>query len=316
MSDKKKHLRPSNLLLGIILMIIHAATLSAVYIIGKKLGKSISGDQIAFLYKAGVLICTLPLLTKGGILNNLKTHRIKLHIVRAFFSLAATICFYRGLIKVPVLDATAITFLEPIIALISGIIYFKESFKISKVVSVGLCFIGTIFIIQPGFKIFNSSYFYLFGALIFWALNNLTMKLLGKTERTVTTIFYVSFLSTIMAFPLAISKSWAGFSTDYVKFVLLMTLFHLLHTICFFRALKLAELSQVMPFDYTRLFFTGLLGYVFLGETPTKLSAIGYFFIALGGILLIYFETKKRGWSRASEEKFLESQGKLPGEGS
>jgi S-adenosylmethionine uptake transporter len=201
MSDKKKHLQPSNLLLGIILMVIHAATLSAVYVIGKRLGKSLSGDQIAFLYKAGVLICTIPLLTKGGIMNNLKTNRLKLHGLRAVFSLAATICFYRGLLQVPALDATAITFLEPIIALVAGIIYFKESIKISKITSIIFCFTGTLLIIQPGFKTFNSSYFYLFGALIFWALNNLTMKMLGKTERTVTTLFYVSFLSTLLAFP-------------------------------------------------------------------------------------------------------------------
>ena len=74
MHSKKKYLQPSQLSMGIILMIIHAIALSSVYIIGKTLGKVISSDQIAFLYKAGVLVYTIPLMLKGGVMNKLKTN--------------------------------------------------------------------------------------------------------------------------------------------------------------------------------------------------------------------------------------------------
>lgn len=303
MSNKKK--QPSNLLLGIILMVLHAASMSAVYVIAKRLGKNISGDQIAFLYKFGVLICSLPLLFKGGLMYNLHTNKIWLHMMRAGFSLAGTICFYRGLLHVPAIDAAAITLLEPMIALLAGVIYFKENISVTKIGLVVLCFSGALFIIQPGFDSFNKSYIYLFAALIFWAMNNLTMKVLGKTERTTTTLFYVSLFSTIFALPIAMRHSWEVFNVSYLKYVFVMTIFHMTHMICFFRALKLTDMSAVMPFDYTRLFFTGILGYVFLNESPNKLSLIGYILIAAGGTLLIFYETRKRGWSKASEEKFI-----------
>ena len=144
MSSKKKPI--SNALLGIILMIIHAAAMSVIYIVGKKLGKVISGDQIAFLYKFGVLVCTIPLVLKDGVKKVLHTKKIKLHILRAIFSLLATICFYRGLLRVPALDATASSFIEPIIALLVGVIYFKESISTIKILLVGLCLVGVLFV--------------------------------------------------------------------------------------------------------------------------------------------------------------------------
>jgi S-adenosylmethionine uptake transporter len=291
MSSKKKPI--SNGLLGIIFMIIHAAAMSAVYITGKQLGKVISGDQIAFLYKFGVLICTIPLVLKDGVKKVLKTEKIKLHILRAIFSLLATICFYRGLLRVPALDATAITFIEPIIALLVGVIYFKESISTVKIFLVSLCFTGVLFVFKPGFD-FNRYYFFLIGALIFWAMNNLSIKILGKTEKTITTLFYVSLFTTIFAFPIAMRHSWSGFQIGYMKHVVIMTICHMIHMVCFFRALKLAEMSSVMPFDYTRLFFTGILAYTFLDETPDNYSIIGYILIATSGMMLIFYETKRR----------------------
>ena len=59
-----------------------------------------------------------------------------------------------------------------------------------------------------------------------------------------------------------------------------------------------------MPFDYTRMVFTGVFGYLFLNESPKESSAIGYILIALSGIALIIYETKKR----SSKEKLLDQE--------
>lgn len=308
MYTEKKSWKPSKLVVGIILMIINAAAISSTYVIAKMLGKSISGDQVAFLYKAGGLFFTVPLLFKEGMMNNLKTEKIGLHILRSFLSLGAAICFYRGLIHVTATDATAITFLEPILGLVVGFLYFKEEITKTKILSVTLCLIGTLFIIRPGLKNFNMSYAYLLGALFLWAMNNLTIKVLGRTERTSATAFYMSLFTTIFAFPVAMQHSWAALDWTYMKYIVIMTICHLTHTICFFRALKMTDISVIMPFDYTRLIFTGLLSYIFLSEYPTSLSIFGYSLITLGGMILVLHETKKHGWSRISEEKFIKEK--------
>ena len=115
----------------------------------------------------------------------------------------------------------------------------------------------------------------------------------------------MSLFSTIFALPLAMRHSWNEFQIDYVKYLIIMTICHMTHMICFYRALKLAEISTVMPFDYTRLFFTGILGYIFLAESPNTLSIIGYILIATGGMLMIFYETKKKRDGREKVKKGL-----------
>ncbi len=305
---KASKIRPSKLIIGVIFMVIHAIAMSAIYIVGKKLTKVLHPTQVAFLYKASVLMCILPLYLGGGIIKNLSTSKLTLHFARSICSMAGTICFYFGLMNIKAADAAAITYLEQCIVLAVGILYFKEAITTAKIALIVLGLAGACCVIKPGLHQFNSSYIYLFLALIFWAMNNTSVKVLGKTEKTKTQMFYLVFFSTIMSLPLAMQYSWKGLNLQHMQYVVILGILHIVHTICFFRAFKFAEMSVVMPFDYTRLIFTGVFGYVYLGETADRWELIGYALIAIGGILLICDETRKRGWSRESEEKFFKSK--------
>lgn len=303
MFKKKDKLKPSRLLSGVLLMIIHAIAMSASYVISKKMTRVMAPDQVAFLYKFSVLLAVLPWCFKGGVLRNIKTKRIGLHIARGLFSAAATLCFYHGLKYIRAADAAAVSYLEQILVLILGVTYFKEKMTMTKFIAISCGIIGSILVIKPGFQEFNSKYMYIFGAIIFWGMNNFSVKVLGQTERTKTQLFYAMLFGSLFTFPFAMMHSWDGFQPGIIKYVVILAICHLLHVIAFFRAFKYADMSSVMPFDYTRLIFTGLLSYIFLQEVSDEITMAGYIIIAIGGIYLICHEGKKKGWSRSSEEQ-------------
>lgn len=290
-------MRPSKQLLGIILVIIHALSMSILYAVGKNLTKVVSPEQVAFLYKASVFLVTFPWCLKDGMSGLLYTTKIHLHIARSVFSLAATVCFYHGIASIKIIDAAAVTYLENILVLIVGIVIFNEKITFAKIIAGILGIAGTVLVMKPGLE-FNNGYFYLFGALIFWLLNNITIKILGRTERSKTQLFYSSMFGSLFAFPLIWNQSWDGFMLEHTKYVAIQAIFHATHTICIFRALKLGDISTVMPFDYTRLIFTGVIGYMIFGEIPGVSSFCGYCLIIFGGIYLIIEEGKKHGWSK------------------
>ncbi len=298
-----RNFKPSNMLSGVLLMMTHAAAMSALYIFGKQLTKSLYPEQIAFLYKFSVLLTILPWCLKGGILKNIKTNKLGLHFTHGALSIAATICFYTALTAVQAIDAAAITYLQNVIVLFAGIFYFKESITFGKIVMITLGIGGALLVTKPGFNQFNSHYTYLFLALAFWSMNNLSVKILGHTERTKAQVFYSTLFGSLLSLPLALRHDWPPFDIFYVKYTLMMALFHLIHIVTFFKAFKLADISAVMPFDYTRLIFTGILGYFFLLEEPDFLSLLGYVLIAIGGIYLIIEEGRKKGWSKEGEKK-------------
>lgn len=291
--------------LGIALMIIHGLALSLLYVVVKNLTQVISSAQVAFLYKLSVFVIMLPWCIKDGLLNTLRTKKLHLHIARAAFSLAGTRFFYESMKYMSIADATAMTYIEHVIILLIGIVYFKESLTHGKVVVTACGLIGVFIISKPsaGAALNLTGNMYIFAALVFWALNNIVIKILGKTEKTQTQLFYSSLIGSMIAAPMIYGKSWSGIEMPHFKYILSLAILHAIHVIAFFRALKLAEISAVIPFDYTRIVFSGILGYYCFAEQPSSQSIIGYMLIVGGGIYMIMSESRYKRKVAQSEAK-------------
>lgn len=289
----KNRLKNDKVSSGILLMIVHAIAMSGLYVVSKKLMHTLHPNQVAFLYKFAILIAILPWCFVGGFKNNLKTNRLGTHVARGTFSIMASLCFFFALSKLNVLDAAAITFLEQTLIVFVGVIFFKEQMNIAKLVFILCGLTGTLLIIKPGFQEFNGYYIYLFMALLFWAGNNITIKVLGKTERSKGQLFYVTLVSSIVSFPLAL-QAWEPIQLWHLKYLAILAVCYLIHSAALFKAFKYADISTVMPYDYTRLVFGGILGYIIFSEIPDRFSMTGYLIITLGGLYLIHYEARKK----------------------
>lgn len=297
--------KPSKTLSGILLMVLHAFSMSLLYVLSKNLTQSLHPFQVAFMYKFAILCAIIPWCFWGDYKKNLTTKKFGMHVARGTFSLLGTLCFFVAVSNLDVLDASAISYLDHILVMLIGFLYFKEKMTKPKLVMIILCGIGAMLIIKPGFVTFNKYYIYLFMALIFWAMNCTVIKILGATERSKAQIFYVMLFSSFFSLPLAMHE-WVSVEIWHLKYIAIIAICYLIHTIAFFKALKYADISTIMPFDYTRLIFTGILGYLFLGELPDEFSLAGYVLIFIGGIYAIRYETKKRKKEKLSLAKKLE----------
>lgn len=297
--------KPNKTVSGILLMLMHAFSMSVLYVISKNLTQSLHPFQVAFLYKFAILCSIMPWVFWGDYKKTLRTRKIGMHVARGTFSLLGTLCFFVAVQNLGVLDASAISYLDHILVMLIGFFYFKEKITDAKIAMIVLCGVGAMLIIKPGFVTFNKYYIYLFMALVFWALNCTVIKILGATERSKAQIFYVMMFSSLFSLPLAMYE-WKPVEVWHFKYIALIAICYLVHTITFFKAFKYADISTVMPFDYTRLIFTGILGFLILGEVPDEFSLAGYVLIFLGGIYAIRYETKKRKKERLSEAKKLE----------
>lgn len=299
-----KNTKIDNSLLGIVLMLTHAFCLASVHICGAALTKFINPEQVAFFYRASVMLAVLPWCSRGGLVNNLRTKRIKLHLTRGIISCVASICFYHCVSKVDAADASAVSYLEQVVVLCVGLFYFKEKFTIGKLVMIVFGVAGAIMIIKPGFTKFNTHYVLLFVAIMLWSVNNTSIKVLGKTESNKTQVFYTTFFGSILALPFAMQHPWPALDLSLIRSIIILGFFHFVHTVTFFKALKLADMTVVMPFEYTRIMFTSLLGYVFLNKMPNSVSILGYMMIILGGTYIIIEEGMRKKRHREVQAGF------------
>jgi transporter family protein len=58
--------------------------------------------------------------------------------------------------------------------------------------------------------------------------------------------------------------------------------------VCYFRALKLGDASQVAPIDKLSVVLVAAFGFIFLGERPSGINWLGIALIAAGAILVGY----------------------------
>ena len=312
---------------GIFLMLVNAFSTSMLYVLIKFLTESISSNQVVFFYKFLVLAVIVPWVLYDGI-GCIKTRKLKLHIIRGFVSTVAALLFFYGLSKVDVASATALNKMEPVLLMIIGALYFNERLSHVKITTIILSCIGMLFVVYPMVTIgenglslpwlgaaapeLNYNYIIILAAVFLWTINSSIVKTLGKTESNRTQLFYVSLISVLVSFPAAIF-SWetqkiagldilwitemnpfAALSPQTIGLLICAAMLHFMHVACYFQSLKIAEMSVVVPFDYTRLVFGGLLGYCFFGNIPSLSSNIGYCLILGSGIYLLSIEARNK----------------------
>lgn len=311
---------------GILFMLLNAVFISILYATMKFLTVSLSPSQVVFFYKFIILVLILPWIFKDG-LKFIRTDRFPLHMLRGFLSIGGSLCFMYALKSLDMVDATALGYLEQVLLVIIGIVYFKEQLTGSKIAGIVLSFIGAIIVVYPdiirfeggnylpvlfqtkSFSNFNHYYIFVLLSVLFWASNCMVVKQLGKTEQTKTQMFYVMLFSSIFSYPIAfldftlmdniLQIKWISFSSmnleiDHIKFFAILALCYFVHGIVIFKAYKYAEMSVVVPFDYTRLLFTGILGYLLFDKEPKGESYVGYILIAIAGILLVRSEARRK----------------------
>ncbi|MBA8667477.1 DMT family transporter [Holosporaceae bacterium 'Namur'] len=319
-----------NNIYGILFMILNAAALAILYAVMKLASKDISTNQIIFFYKSLILISILPWIFKNGF-KSIATDQIKLHLIRGFLSICGSLSFMYALKYVDLVDATALGYLEQVLLVAIGMLYFKETTTKSKIFCVFASFVGASVILYPdllkfeegfipvffakgGFKEFNFFYLFTLLAVACWTMNCIVVKVMGKTEKTKTQLFYVTLFSCIFAYPFAfiewgtnnlagleiwspnrlITLEEIGLDFDLFKYIAVIALCYFIHNISFFKAFKYAEISTVIPFEYSKIVFIGILQFYMFDKTPETVSYIGYFLIVGSGLILIRSEAKRR----------------------
>ncbi len=303
---------------GIMFMLLHALATAALFGLVKILTKDISSNHVVFFYKFILLLIILPWVLKNGC-SYLVTKRFKTYVLGSIFGTSATLCLMHGIKYVPLANATALGYMEKILLVIIGVVYFKEKINNSKLIAIVLSIVGAIIVIFPQLihvnstQEFNRYYYFIFASIILWVSYCLTVKSLGNTENVKTQTFYTIFLSTLLAMPIAfinwqpivfmdinivypqniISLESIGLELHHLPMIFLISICYLILSISIFKSFQCGELSVVTPFGYAKIIFAGLIGAILFKEYPPMTNYIGYILIALSSWYLFRATVRK-----------------------
>ena len=234
----------------------------------------------------------IPWLMKVG-LSAMRTNHFGMHAVRGLFS-AANVWFLFGALAVaPIADVSAITFMMPIVASILAVLFFREKTSVWQWMATLAGFGGALIVIRPGMADFNPGLLLAVASVIAGSAVAMLIKGLLKHDSsdTVAAWLFVSHtvLGLIPAIIVWIQPSWQD--------VLWMALLGYLGTViqrAFNRSMALADATVVLPFNFTRLIWAALFGFLFFAEIPDIWTWIGGTVIFLASVWLTRISTARK----------------------
>lgn len=206
------------------------------------------------------------------------------HAFRGIANTAAMVTLIMGLDRLPFAEATALTFATPAFMLFGSVIFLGERPKLVRWLSAVLGLAGVVIIAPPGPGWLGSG-----GMLILISAALFAVSfLIGKTQTWVaddlSILFYLYAALTLFCTPLAASVwRWPdGTAFAGLGFVAVLSIAAHYGGIV---ALRRADASLVALFDYLRLIWAAVIGFLVFGEIPGGATVIGSGLIVIAAIL-------------------------------
>lgn len=278
-----------------------ASLVAATTLMAKVLGQDLLGDPLpGFMVSAGrflfawMALVPVILVMRPGFAGT----RWRLHVYRSVAGWATVTCIFTAAALMPLGDATAISFLNPLIAMVLAIPLLGERVGPWRWGAAALAVLGALVLIRPGMAAFQPAALIALGAAVFGAFEVIFIKQLagkaeGGGEPPIRILFVNNSIGATVALCVALSvwqwptpEQWVVLAAIGVTMVTAQSLF--------IQAMKRADASYVIPFFYAALVFAALYDAAVFGVIPVPLSILGAALIVTGAIVLVWRERVNR----------------------
>ena len=277
-------------LLGVGLMLMAMAILPGMDVMAKHLGAL--GFPVIEIVWARLLfggLLTLPFALRHGA-KGLWPDRPWLHALRGGLLIAATYCFFLAVQYLPIADALAIFFVQPLVLTALSPLVLGEKVGPRRWAAVLVGFVGTLIIIRPGIIAVSPGAMAALAAGTFLALYFLITRRISGQQPAVVTTFQTNLIGGLIATALVVPVFQTPGPLDWLEFAGLGAVATLGHYLIV-RAYDHAEASLLAPLAYTEMITSTLLGWLFFGDFPDGWTFVG---VAVLITCAIYISMRER----------------------
>ena len=262
-------------------------------VIQKRLGGSLTGEEITFFrFLLGALVL-LPFLYKDGLRKGFRlTPYIRIHLFRAVLLFSGMVLWCYGLRVVPISTAIVLNYSIPFFTLLLSIPILKENVNRDRWITTFIGLIGVLIVLNPQAVSFDGkSCIILISSFLFALLDIFNKKYICK-ESMLNMLFYTAFFTCLLSVYPALQHYSFAFMDNWGLLVLLgigaNAIFY-----CLLKAFAFMDASALAPYRYCDFFVSALLGFLFFGEKPAATTYIGFAVIVPCTLYLTYKETRK-----------------------
>ena len=233
----------------------------------------------------GSFVILVSLRGRGVLRSILKTKQPIAQIFRGLLFISSLLMAIYSYTQVGLIVTHALMAVFPLLTVLLSGLFLEEEITRTKIVAVGVGFLGVTIIINPiNLEFSLVSALPLISAVTFAIYAVLTRKV-ASTDNTETSFFWVSLVSAI-AITIPSPLFYKPIQLSDLYFLILLCTFSLVGHFLLTNAYRHAEASVLQPFSYFHLFFASIVGIIFFQDPLTISTVAGGSLIVFGGILI------------------------------
>lgn len=215
-------------------------------------------------------------------------------ILRSLFGTLGILCNFYAIDHLALADASMLNKMSPFFVVIFSFLFLKEKVTAAQILLVMGAFGGSLFVVKPTVSNLDlvPSLIGLLGGLGAGAAYTMVRKLGTIGVKGPFIVFFFSTFSCVVTLP------WLIF--DYHTMTLAQTVILLMAGLCaaggqfaITAAYCYAPASEVSIYDYTKVIFSMILGFVMFQQIPDFYSWVGYIIICLMAIFMFFYNKRR-----------------------
>jgi drug/metabolite transporter (DMT)-like permease len=290
-----------NVGLAITLTLIFAVLAPTSETAAKFLGHTIPATEIGFLRFAIQLVIFAAFLGLAVPRGEWRPRPLWPLVVRGIFAALGTICVYAGLAVLPMVDAVAIFFIQPLILTALSALVLGDRVGRLRWFAVCAGMTGAVLIIGPNFAAVGWGAMFPALAALFHGCSGLMARRWAGLARLSVFQFYAALVA-VGVTSAALIGGWLSerpelaprMITDFeLVLVAVVALGSTGSTLMLTQALRIAPPSIVAPYLYVHIVWSTVMGFIFFGHVPSPRTLAGAGLVIGAGLLVWWREARR-----------------------
>lgn len=282
-------------LMGALWMVVAGISFAAINSLTQilSINMGVSSPIIALYQYALALFLFIPWLMRNGLVDCLKTHSVKHHVIRVLLAVIGIQLWIAALAyPIPIWQGTALLMTSPLMATLGAGFILKESLGWIRILASCTGFSGALLILEPWSDQFDIALFLPLGAAFCWAGYSLMLKKISSEDSSKTIVIYLLILITPMNLLLAMPYFEIPVTYNEWSVLSILAVLTAFAHWAIANAYSCSDAAFLQPWDHFKLPINVLFGYLLFGWIPPGSLWVGALIIVAAISFITHFETK------------------------
>ena len=276
---------------GALFMICGAISATLMFTTVKLLGDRFDSVQIVFFRAVfGVAVAAPVLMRRGG--RGFRTGHLRLQVGTGVLGAIALIGTFFALTRLELAYVTVVMFTRPMFLLLLAMLFLGEAMRAGRWLATLTGFVGVLVIVKPTGIVEAAALAVIMSALLSAVMVVFIKKMAAADGPDIQLFYFNLTMAVVLVVPSVLvwtTPSWAD-----LALLLFVGVFGASNATFNVFALRVGEATAVSPFDYTRLIFAALIGFLLFSEIPDSWFWLGSAMIVAANIYIVRSRPKRK----------------------